>query len=212
EGLRLDDWRKVLGDVRRAPGVDAAAPFVLTQGLISAGHDYGEGVIVYGVDPDTGRRAVTSFARHFTRGHLTFRPTHPAVEGGARHRRDRARGPARRSGAGAALRRRARGAARLPLPRARLAVAERLAVLGPEARETRDGVRGVPDLRGGGVQRGRHAHHGGPRQDAGDRHPARDGAPAGLDPPDLPGAGYPGRAHRDGARRDRKSTRLNSSH
>src|SRR5947208_1329921 len=82
EGLRLDDWRKVLGDVRRAPGVDAAAPFVLTQGLLSAGHDYAEGVIVYGVDPDTGSRAVTTFARHFTRGDLTFQTTHPGVEGG----------------------------------------------------------------------------------------------------------------------------------
>src|SRR5256886_12354401 len=82
EGLRLDDWRKALGEVRRAPGVDAAAPFVLTQGLISAGHDYAEGVIVYGVDPDTGRRAVTSFARHFTRGDLTFKATHADVEGG----------------------------------------------------------------------------------------------------------------------------------
>src|SRR4029077_12817393 len=40
EGLKLDDWHKVLGEVRRAAGVDAAAPFVLTQGLISAGHDY----------------------------------------------------------------------------------------------------------------------------------------------------------------------------
>src|SRR5690348_18142799 len=56
EGLRLDDWRKVLGEVRRTPGVEAAAPFVLTQGLISAGHDYAEGVIVYGVDADTGKR------------------------------------------------------------------------------------------------------------------------------------------------------------
>src|SRR2546428_5240354 len=82
EGLRLDDWRRVRGDVRGAPGADAAAPFVLTQGLTSAGHDYGEGVIVYGVDPDTGGRAVTSFARHFTRGDLTFRTTHPDVEGG----------------------------------------------------------------------------------------------------------------------------------
>src|SRR5437762_10667093 len=82
EGLRLDDWRKVLGEVRRASGADPAAPVVLTQGLISAGHDYAEGVVVYGVDPDTGRRAVTSFARHFTRGDLTFKATHADVEGG----------------------------------------------------------------------------------------------------------------------------------
>src|SRR2546427_8203513 len=44
-----------------------------------------------------------------------------------------------------ALRHRARNTARLSLPRARLAIAERLPVFGLEARETRDGVRGVPD-------------------------------------------------------------------
>ena len=82
EGLRLDDWHKVLAEVRRTTGVEAAAPFVLTQGLISAGHDYAEGVVVYGVDPDTGRRAVTSFARHFTKGDLSFKAARPDVEGG----------------------------------------------------------------------------------------------------------------------------------
>src|SRR6267143_7138432 len=60
EGLRLDDWPAVLAKVRRSPGVVAAAPFVLTQGLISAGHDYAEGVAVVGVESDTGSRAVTS--------------------------------------------------------------------------------------------------------------------------------------------------------
>src|SRR5437899_3183695 len=82
EGLRLDEWRKVLGEVRGTPGVEAAAPFVLTQGLISAGHDYAEGVFVLGVEPDTGARAVTSLARHFTKGDLRFRTTRPGVEGG----------------------------------------------------------------------------------------------------------------------------------
>ena len=48
-GLRLDDWPRVLNEVRRAPGVEAAAPFVLTQGLISAGADYAEGVVVIGI-------------------------------------------------------------------------------------------------------------------------------------------------------------------
>src|SRR5437867_6312653 len=43
EGLRLDDWRRVLAEVRRATGVVAAAPFVITQAGISAGHDYAEG-------------------------------------------------------------------------------------------------------------------------------------------------------------------------
>ena len=82
EGLRLDDWRRVLERVRRTPGVEAAAPFVLTQAGISAGHDYAEGVVVLGVEVDTGRRAVTSFAQHFTKGDLRFRTTRPDVEGG----------------------------------------------------------------------------------------------------------------------------------
>src|SRR5256885_14279174 len=82
EGLRLDDWRRVLERVRRTAGVEAAAPFVLTQAGISAGHDYAEGVVVLGVEADTGRRAVTSFAQHFTKGDLRFRTTRPDVEGG----------------------------------------------------------------------------------------------------------------------------------
>src|SRR5260370_24613705 len=43
EGLRVDDWRNVLATVRRTPGVEAAAPFVASQGLIAAGADYSEG-------------------------------------------------------------------------------------------------------------------------------------------------------------------------
>src|SRR5467141_3981805 len=82
EGLRLDDWPAVLAKVRRGPGVVAAAPFVLTQGLISAGHDYAEGVVVLGVEADTGARAVTSLAQHFTKGDLRFRTTRADVEGG----------------------------------------------------------------------------------------------------------------------------------
>lgn len=82
EGLRLDDWPDVLAQVRRTQGVVAAAPFVLTQGLISAGHDYAEGVAVIGVESDTGPRSVTSLPHYFTKGDLTFRTTQPGVEGG----------------------------------------------------------------------------------------------------------------------------------
>jgi len=82
EGLRLDDWHAVLTRVRREPEVGAAAPFVITQGGISAGHDYAEGVVVLGIDPDTGSKAVTTLARHFTRGDLRFRTTRPDVEAG----------------------------------------------------------------------------------------------------------------------------------
>src|SRR5207245_5746152 len=84
EGLRLDGWERVLAQVRRTPGVEAAAPFVLTQGLVSAGHDYAEGVFVLGVEADTGARAVTSLARHFTKGDLRFHTTRVGGGGGLR--------------------------------------------------------------------------------------------------------------------------------
>ena len=82
EGLRLDDWRRVLDEVRREPGVEAAAPFVITQGLISAGADFAEGVMVLGVDPDTGTRSVTSLPQHLVKGDLSFTPTRRGVDGG----------------------------------------------------------------------------------------------------------------------------------
>ncbi len=82
EGLRLDAWRETLTKVRRTPGVEAVAPFVLSQGIISAGHDYAEGVAVIGIEADTGTRAVTSLPRHFTKGDLSFRTTQPGVDGG----------------------------------------------------------------------------------------------------------------------------------
>jgi len=81
-GLRLDNWRRILDTVRHTKGVQAAAPFVMTQALISAGADYTEGVVVQGIDPDTGTVAVTSLPRHFTKGDLRFRPARNDVEGG----------------------------------------------------------------------------------------------------------------------------------
>ena len=82
EGLRVDDWQRVLGVVRRQPDVVAAAPFVLSQGLLSAGHDYAEGVAVIGVEPDTGTAAVTGLARTFLSGYLRFRARRTDVDGG----------------------------------------------------------------------------------------------------------------------------------
>jgi lipoprotein-releasing system permease protein len=81
-GLRLDNWRRVLDTVRQVPGVDAAAPFVMTQAMISAGADYTEGVVIVGIDPDTGARSVTTLPHRFTRGDLRFKPVRTDVEGG----------------------------------------------------------------------------------------------------------------------------------
>jgi lipoprotein-releasing system permease protein len=82
EGLRVDDWPRVLARVRETPGVVAAAPFVLSQGMVSAGHDYAEGVAVIGLEPDTGRVAVTGMARSFTAGDLRFATQAAGVDGG----------------------------------------------------------------------------------------------------------------------------------
>jgi lipoprotein-releasing system permease protein len=81
-GLRLEDWRTVRERVAEYPEVQAVAPFVLTQGLISAGADYHEGAYVLGIEPDTGAVAVTSLAQHMLSGDLRFRTTLDDVDGG----------------------------------------------------------------------------------------------------------------------------------
>src|SRR5256712_5271452 len=68
EGLRLDDWPTVLAKVRRTPGVEAAAPFVMTQGLVSAGHNSARGVMESGLESGTGRGEVPSVPQTFSRG------------------------------------------------------------------------------------------------------------------------------------------------
>jgi lipoprotein-releasing system permease protein len=78
----MPDWRGPLARVRAHPEVVAAAPFVLTQGLFSAGNDYTEGAYVVGIETDTGTAAVTTLARTFVRGDLTFATTRDDVDGG----------------------------------------------------------------------------------------------------------------------------------
>jgi len=81
-GLRLDDWRRTLVQVRKMPGVVAAAPEVISQAGITAGQDYGEGVNLVGFDPDTGTRSVTSLPQSIVKGDLSFRATKPGIDGG----------------------------------------------------------------------------------------------------------------------------------
>lgn len=82
EGLRMDGWTAVLPTIRQDPDVVAAAPFVLTQGLFSAGHDYHEGAYLLGIETDTGAVSVTSLPATFVRGDLTFATTRDDVDGG----------------------------------------------------------------------------------------------------------------------------------
>jgi lipoprotein-releasing system permease protein len=81
-GLRVDDWRDVLAQVRKQPGVVAATPEVISQAGITAGQDYGEGVNLLGFDTDTGSKSVTSLPQAVTKGDLSFKTTKPGVDGG----------------------------------------------------------------------------------------------------------------------------------
>jgi lipoprotein-releasing system permease protein len=81
-GLRVDDWPKVIAEVRKQPGVVAASPEVISQAGITAGQDYGEGVNLLGFDPDTGSKSVTSLPQAITKGDLSFKTTKPGVDGG----------------------------------------------------------------------------------------------------------------------------------
>ena len=73
EELKLRDWRTVMARVKKIDGVVAAAPFVLTQALANAGHEYNEAVSVSGIEPEApGLHAVTSIRQHAVLGDFTF--------------------------------------------------------------------------------------------------------------------------------------------
>ena len=76
DDLRVDDWQNALAKVKAQQGVVAAAPFVLTQGLITKGHDYAEGVYVTGIEPEgPGVPNVTSIRQHMKTGDFRFAST-----------------------------------------------------------------------------------------------------------------------------------------
>jgi lipoprotein-releasing system permease protein len=71
--LRINDWPSVLERVRRQEGVVAAAPFVMTEAGLSAGHDYVGGVMVVGITPERrGATEVTTIRRHAISGDFRF--------------------------------------------------------------------------------------------------------------------------------------------
>ncbi|MGQ0538887.1 MAG: FtsX-like permease family protein [Gemmatimonadaceae bacterium] len=73
EGLRLTGWQSVLERVRGTDGVVAAAPFVLTQGMIRKGQDYTSGVFIAGIQPAGTRDPdVTTIRQHATAGDFRF--------------------------------------------------------------------------------------------------------------------------------------------
>jgi lipoprotein-releasing system permease protein len=74
EDMKMTGWQPVLRAVRDLPGVVAAAPFVSSQAGITAGHDYGEGVFVMGIEPARrGLVEVTNVRRFAIGGDFEFR-------------------------------------------------------------------------------------------------------------------------------------------
>ena len=76
EDLKITDWTSVLEKVRKQPGVVSAAPFVLTEALMTAGHDYAGGVYVVGLEREArGVPDVTTIRSHTTQGDFRFAST-----------------------------------------------------------------------------------------------------------------------------------------
>jgi lipoprotein-releasing system permease protein len=73
EDLKITDWQGVLDRVRKQPGVVAAAPFVLTEGLMFTGNNYSGGVYVVGLLPEArGVPDVTTIRSHAKNGDFRF--------------------------------------------------------------------------------------------------------------------------------------------
>ena len=82
EDLSIDDWSAVQRRVRGEAGVVATAPFVLTQGVVNAGHDYREAAFIAGIEPlADGEEGVTSVRKHATQGDFSFRASDGSARG-----------------------------------------------------------------------------------------------------------------------------------
>jgi lipoprotein-releasing system permease protein len=51
EAMVMPDWRSVLEKVEEQPGIAAAAPFVMTQGVATKGGQYVQGAMIVGIEP-----------------------------------------------------------------------------------------------------------------------------------------------------------------
>jgi lipoprotein-releasing system permease protein len=73
EDLKITDWPSVLTKVKRQQGVIAAAPFVLVEGGMNAGHDYAGAAYVVGLPPQgRGVPDVTTIRQHAIMGDFRF--------------------------------------------------------------------------------------------------------------------------------------------
>jgi lipoprotein-releasing system permease protein len=71
--MLMSNWRTTLDKVRKQPGVVTAAPFVLTEAVMTGGHDYSGGTYVVGLLPEgRGVPDVTSIRSHAESGDFRF--------------------------------------------------------------------------------------------------------------------------------------------
>jgi lipoprotein-releasing system permease protein len=72
--LRMDDWRAVVDSVRSAPGVEAVAPFILSQVTIRRqGEQYAQSADLYGVSTEDVAGAVTDMEAQIRSGAHSLR-------------------------------------------------------------------------------------------------------------------------------------------
>ena len=82
EDLKIGDWQTTLKKVRAQPGVVTAAPFVLTEALMTTGHDYAGAVYVAGILPQgRGVPDVTTIRQHAISGDFRFASSDGAHRG-----------------------------------------------------------------------------------------------------------------------------------
>ncbi len=71
--MTMTDWREVLDTVRVQPGVEAAAPFIFSAGLLARAGRSAEGVHVIGIEPEgRGAEDVTRIREHREQGDFRF--------------------------------------------------------------------------------------------------------------------------------------------
>ncbi len=74
DDLKIGAWRDVLAKVDSFPGVVAAAPFVLSLGVVTAGHNYADAAQVAGILPQGPHvPQVTTIREHILKGQGDFR-------------------------------------------------------------------------------------------------------------------------------------------
>lgn len=82
QDMKMTGWQPVLRTVRGLSGVVAASPFVMSHAGITAGHEYGEPIVVMGIEPaGSNGREVTNIRRFAIGGDFQFRTPEGARRG-----------------------------------------------------------------------------------------------------------------------------------